>query len=116
MLHGTSSLKFGKIMNTNAEVEKQAVMEIIEDSGYLFPKTFEDGNVACLMPLLFTCAIISDIYRCGYGDRWCYHNINQAKAALNAWSGEDGTEPEGWHRHPSSGRRRDDNGNETIVF
>ena len=39
-------------------------------------------------------------------DRWCYHTPSSAKSALDAWTGEG--EPDGWHRHPMSGRRRGD--------
>ena len=31
-----------------------------------------------------------------------------AQEALAAWDGAPGTEPQGWHRHPTSGRRRTD--------
>jgi len=41
----------------------------------------------------------------GYSNRWCYEP-GRAIAAFNAWNGVG--EPEGWHRHPSSGRRRPD--------
>lgn len=39
----------------------------------------------------------------GYSNRWCYEP-GTALQAFNAWSGAG--EPEGWHRHPSTGRRR----------
>lgn len=102
-------------MTSTKAIEKEYLDEIIQESGYLYPKTFEDGSVACLMPLMFTCAIVSELDRHGYGDRWCYKSIEDAKAALDAWDGKDGTEPEGWHRHPSTGRRRE-NGEEYVNF
>lgn len=61
-----------------------------------------------LFDFMFTTAIIvgkmgdrNSVY-----DRWCYHDAISAKKALNAWDGEG--EPEGWHRHPFTGRRRPD--------
>lgn len=43
-------------------------------------------------------------------DRWCYHTREAAQAALDAWNADPAAtftgEPEGWHRHPFSGRRR----------
>lgn len=39
-----------------------------------------------------------------YDDEWCYEHYGQAVAAALAWDGEG--EPEGWMRHPDSGRRR----------
>lgn len=46
----------------------------------------------------------------GHDDRWCYSLMVDARAALAAWDGEG--EPEGWHRHPGSGRRRSVTGDE----
>jgi hypothetical protein len=67
-----------------------------------------------LFDFLFTTAIIVgkmgdtlNIY-----DRWCYHSREDAQKALDNWNGID--EPEGWHRHPSSGRRRQ-NGLEIVY-
>ncbi len=62
---------------------------------------------SAIMPLLFTHAII--LGRIGdmnsYMDRWCYHSLDKARKAHNAWNGTG--EPEGWHRHPTTGRRRE---------
>jgi hypothetical protein len=65
--------------------------------------------------LLYTWALLADVTPGGYEDRWCYSSYEKAKAALDAWSGEDGTEPAGFHRHPDSGRRRDPDGTEYIM-
>lgn len=64
-----------------------------------------DGRIAWVFPMLFTARI-------GVGlptsrtldDAWCYEEPSAALAAMHAWDGEG--EPDGWHRHPSSGRRR----------
>jgi hypothetical protein len=40
--------------------------------------------------------------------RWCYHDEQSALEALEAWDGTN--EPAGWHRHPATGRRFDENG------
>ncbi|WP_429565708.1 hypothetical protein [Paraburkholderia sp. MM6662-R1] len=60
------------------------------------------------MQLAFSVAIIADLTEWGHGDRWCYQTFDDARAALDAWSGEEGTEPTGWTRHPDTGRRRPD--------
>ena len=64
------------------------------------------GRYAAIMPLLFTHAIIvgriGDF--AGYSDRWCFQSLEAARSALEAWDGSG--EPEGWHRHPRTGRRR----------
>lgn len=57
---------------------------------------------------MFTAAIITldpDQYSEYYEDRWCYHSREAALQALNNWV--SGPEPVGWHRHPSTGRRRE---------
>lgn len=69
-------------------------------------KEFEDGEEAGVIELMFTYAIVSGLSGFGYEDRWCYHSQDAAEKALTEWDGEYGTEPEGWHRHPSTGRRR----------
>ncbi len=74
---------------------------------YYNVKILSDGRFVGIYHLLYTHAIIrgqiNDIF--GYDDRWCYEP-GKANAALEAWDGEG--EPEGWHRHPTSGRRRPD--------
>lgn len=87
--------------------------KIAKDSGYSDYKMLSNGIDACIAPFAFTCAIISELSHFGYGDRWCYKNYQLAKAALDAWDGTG--EPDGWHRHPDSGRRRE-NGKEYINF
>lgn len=66
------------------------------------------GTYVAIIPFLYTCAIIvGDIEdESGYRDRWCYHDFPSALEAFERWDGDG--EPPGWHRHPSSGRRRPD--------
>ena len=79
---------------------------LIRDCGYSHPRLLDEGRYACLMPLLYTSAIIVGRLgdRIGYSDRWCYSSHEEALKALEAWSGTG--EPQGWHRHPNTGRRR----------
>lgn len=74
--------------------------------GYTDYHAYPSGRDACIAKFAFTAAILADITQDGYGDRWCYANIEQARAALEAWDGANDTEPQGWHRHPDTGRRR----------
>lgn len=88
-------------------------------NGYELIRIMPDGSIAATVAFLFTDAIITGIGLTGYEDRWCFKKVPfrlHAKAALLAWSGDDHTEPQGWHRHPGSGRRRDEDGNETINY
>ena len=73
------------------------------------------GNkYAAINRLLFTCAIIVGKidYEHGFSDRWCYSSYRDAKEALDNWNGEG--EPEGWHRNPITGRRKNENGEEYV--
>jgi hypothetical protein len=54
------------------------------------------------------CGKIGDWW--GIGDCWCYSTYEAARRALQAWDGEG--EPEGWIRHPGSGRRVSQSANE----
>src|SRR5258705_12348211 len=79
--------------------------EICKDNGYLFYTRFANGRDACIAKFMFTFAILSDLTEYGHGDRWCYESVWDAMEALAAWDGEG--EPQGWHRHPDTGRRRE---------
>ena len=79
------------------------------DQGFFILRT-QGKHYIGVMPLLFTGALIigSTDNRRTYLDRWCYHSVEEAIAAGDAWSGDwPKTEPEGWHRHPATGRRRE---------
>lgn len=72
-----------------------------------FVKDIPDGRRVWVVQFAFTGAIIvgpPDLW--SYDDRWCYANLRQAAEYARAWDGAPGTEPVGWHRHPTSGRRR----------
>jgi hypothetical protein len=94
-------------------MDREAAKKIAEDNGYIYLKFFGDGTEAAIMRLMFTHAIIHELSEYGYGNRWCYKTYDAAKSALEAWDGTG--EPDGWHRHPGTCRRRE-NGVETINF
>ncbi|RBB38893.1 hypothetical protein DPV79_16055 [Burkholderia reimsis] len=86
------------------------------EDGYTDYRVFPNERDAMICRLMFTFAIIADMTPYAYGERWCYHSYADAKAALDAWDGEG--EPTGWHRHPDTGRRREngDPERETINW
>jgi hypothetical protein len=86
------------------QLHQQYMEDLCRRNGYLDYRKYPNSMDACIAPFIFTHAIIADLDTCGYGDRWCYHSYAAAKAALDAWDGEG--EPQGWHRHPDTGRRR----------
>lgn len=81
-------------------------------NGYRDVETLPDGRWAATFRFVFTHAIIVGkmFDFSGYDDRWCYHTYDDAYTALRAWDGTG--EPTGWHRHPASGRRVSDEGDE----
>lgn len=54
----------------------------------------------------------------GYDDRHCYWSTAAAMEALDAYPFDipDGYEPQGWHRHPATGRRREDGDPQQETF
>ncbi len=77
-------------------------------NGYTDYRAFPSGRDACIARIGLNYAILADLTPSWYGDRWCYHTYTLAWHALDAWTGDEDSEPQGWHRHPSSGRRRPD--------
>lgn len=83
----------------NVDVERDP------EEGVLHRRTLPDGRIVDLSQMLYTwrlsVGLKGDLY---YDDQWCYETQLRAMHAMVAWDGEG--EPAGWHRHPSSGRRR----------
>lgn len=75
--------------------------------GYLSERQLPDGRSVWLQRKIFTHAIvIGPTGASCYSDHWCYETRSLAEAALAAWDPMTTREPEGWIRHPQSGRRR----------
>lgn len=79
----------------------------------------EDEYVA-IKPLMFHWTMIrgSLFDTSTYDDRWCYATRELAEAALAAFPTDAGAdyEPDGWHRHPMTGRRRENADPEAETF
>ena len=71
---------------------------------YAHMRVLPDGRICGVMRLLFHWTLHVDIDFVGYADRYCYQTKEGAVAALDNWDGIG--DPEGWHRHLKSGRRR----------
>lgn len=74
-------------------------------------KALDDGLFIVAEPLLFHWALylMDPEDTVGYVDRWCYADRAGAVKAIAEWPVDTpmGYEPDGWHRHPQSGRRRE---------
>lgn len=71
-----------------------------------------DGTYVMIRKLFFHWMMVRGDFDdlIGYFDRWCYADEAGARAALRAFpeTPAPGYEPEGWHRHPPTRRRRPD--------
>lgn len=74
-------------------------------------KVINDDEYVVIKPLLFHWTMIrgSLLDLVGYDDRWCYADEDSARIAFDAFPDrpDPGYEPDGWHRHPKTGRRRE---------
>lgn len=84
-------------------------------------RRFTERHYIAIVHFIYTKAIIIGYLAdaTGYNDRWCYETFWDAMSAASQWEPEilirqyagQGyvevmNEPEGWHRHPRTGRRR----------
>lgn len=78
-------------------------------------RILEDGRVIDVLPLLFGAGRLGIIpVGCTeFDDVWDYSSVDAAVVAAFDWDGQG--EPEGWYRHPLSGRRRP-NGDPALEF
>ena len=76
---------------------------------YLYARVLASGRIAYLLPWRVGGVQLSVGWGDGYyTDTWIY-DVEQADAGWRAALGWDGEgEPDGWYRHPQSGRRRPD--------
>lgn len=72
---------------------------------YIDLRRLPDGRWIGVHRLLFHWTLHIDINWVGYHDRYCYPTRQSALDAMWSWDGTG--DPDGWHRHPSSGRARD---------
>lgn len=81
-------------------------LQWLKDSDHSAIRPLPGRRYAALRDYIYTCAIITGQIgdRFGFDNRWCYRDSTSAGKALEAWDGTG--EPQGWHRHPGSGRRR----------
>ena len=72
------------------------------------PKVLPNGHWAGVLKNMLTGAIVVGTpAEWAYGlfhDRWLYRDTDEAAKALEKWDGSG--EPQGWHHHPSTHRRR----------
>jgi len=82
--------------------------QYVQRPEYIDYRQFKDGSYIATKRKLFHYTLIygadAKVWDFGFDDCWCYATYELAKQAFDSY--QPGTEPEGWHRHPMSGRRR----------
>lgn len=81
----------------------------------LFYKEFSDGRIVEVIRMVYNWRIYvrdRDNYF-SYDDCWCYQSLTAAQRAFDAWDGQG--EPQGWNKHPESGRWRHDGTLESEI-
>ena len=74
-------------------------------AGYTDIKQLPNGELIGILRLMFHWTVHVGIDFIGYRDRYCFDTYELAKQDFDNWNIEE--EPKNWHRHPSTGRRRD---------
>lgn len=79
----------------------------LKEMGYTSWRELEDGTILAVGPMLFgNGRLFIDISYSGYEDCYCYDTLEGAHQSMMNYVPEKDKEPEGWKRHPLSGRRR----------
>lgn len=95
-----------------------AFIQHLQSTGYVDLVPMGDGRWVGLLRLMYhwTMHIGQMGDRDTYDDRFCYATYEKAKEGLTEWAARDFMdEPEGWHRHPKTARRRVD-GDPTTEY
>ncbi len=90
---------------------EEQLVQIAKDNRFPFALLMPNGEYAAVHQLMFHGTLVRGTLFTPefWEERWCYVNVPAAISALLRWAAEDWEgEPEGWHRHPTSGRRRTD--------
>lgn len=87
--------------------ENTELMQKLEHgNGYFHFFETPQGTLACLTRLAFTVGLMCDLDSCGYGRRYCFTSMAEAKDAVSDWLADQSPEPCGWVRDVHIGRRQ----------
>ncbi len=87
-----------------------SVLAVVDAEGRIFAMIHRAQVEVVVEPLLWgQCRLcVGDVGKASYRDVWDYQSPVRAIAAAAAWDPFEQKEPDGWHRHVASGRRRVD--------
>ncbi len=79
----------------------------LKDMGYTSQRVLDDGTILAVGPMIPPNGrLFVDINSSGYEDCYCYDSLDLAYQSMMAFNPSVDKEPQGWKRHPFSGRRR----------
>lgn len=82
--------------------------EQMNEMGYSSWRMLEDGTILAVGSMLFNNGrLFIDVNHHGYDDCYCYDSVELAHQSMMSFDEHKDAEPEGWKRHPSTGRRRE---------
>lgn len=81
--------------------------EELSKMGYTASRKLPDGTILAVGPMLGNNGrLFIDIHPNGYEDCYCYDSLEAAHSSMMNYNPQTDKEPEGWKRHPFTGRRR----------
>jgi len=83
-----------------------AIAEFCRENGYIAYADAGAGVWAFVCKMLWNHRVVLGTTEAVL-DAWCYEDLPSALNALQAWDPACTSEPEGWKKHPSSGRYRE---------
>ncbi len=90
---------------------KEADMPKLDERGFFYTKKIPDSNLEVgVIPITFGRGrvLVGTQIDMFYQDVWWYSSVEAAVIAAREWNPLQQKEPQGWLRHPTTGRRRPD--------
>jgi hypothetical protein len=85
--------------------------------GALEFRDLDDGRGLWVYPQIYTVKlVIGPVDKPWYDDHWCYKDAATALTAFREWNPAEQKEPDGWVRHPPTGRRRFPDGDPETEY
>jgi hypothetical protein len=83
--------------------------------GSILFRELGDGRGVWVYPMLYTFKLVIGPLNAGWHNGgWCYKDLPSVVVAFVVWNPVTEPEPDGWVRHPPSGRRRFPDGDPTT--
>lgn len=81
--------------------------EEMKQMGYTSWRLMPSGILIAVGPMTFQNGrLFMDVNSTGYEDCYCFDSLELAEQSMKQYDEDSGVEPQGWKRHPFSGRRR----------